>query len=443
MSGAGWTSLPLTHPTPFSLILLNLSPREVLACRAVCSSWSSWFSASSSLWSKYLSLQLSQDQSDPGQVLVSYRRRKILESRSESEADCLRVSVMLWRARREVCPSVSTHTMGLVKRLEEKVPVLGPPALFIRLKVDHPVVKKIVVELLNKYLSCICLNKQDVARNEEIKNFVTRQSWGPNGTQSWAFVDNLRSKEMEEEAEEDKEGEGMEGVVLEGEHRLEEALRLSLEPRGEKRKMEEESSDVSSDVKKRKLEEDEENEEEEAEENEETSIYAVDNVGSGDMFPSILDVLSIDHEVVRDLLVDRCAIHKHFIVPEFDKIFQHISRFQDKEKITRVVSCDTDGKVVSIDPAMFGNVGDTLVGYVDSPFSIGDHEHLVTNWGGRDIRDKWPEFAQQLSQTSGLTLKSTKKTSRQVQSEPSSSAAKSESDLLASLAARGISILRK
>ena len=63
---------------------------------------------------------------------------------------------------------------------------------------------------------------------EEIKNFVTRQSWGPNGTQSWAFVDNLRSKEMEEE-EDDKEGEGMEGVVLEGGNLQEKGLKTARE----------------------------------------------------------------------------------------------------------------------------------------------------------------------------------------------------------------------
>ena len=77
---SSWTSLPLTHPTPFSLILLELSsPRELLACRAVCRSWSSWFSSSSSLWSKYLARQLAMDQPEPGQVFAAYRRRKILE----------------------------------------------------------------------------------------------------------------------------------------------------------------------------------------------------------------------------------------------------------------------------------------------------------------------------------------------------------------------------
>merc|ERR550517_1098882 len=162
---------------------------------------------------------------------------------------------MMWRARHEGCPPVSPDTMRLVNTLEMKVPVLGPPALFIRMKVNHPLVKKIIVELLSKYLTCICLNKQDVARNEDVKNFVSRQSWGPNGTQNWAFVDNLRNKDQEEEEEEGtKEQPELEGVVLEGEHRLEEALKLSLQPRADKRKLEEEVGESSQDCKRRKKE---------------------------------------------------------------------------------------------------------------------------------------------------------------------------------------------
>ena len=459
---SSWTSLPLTHPTPFSLILLELSsPRELLACRAVCRSWSSWFSASSSLWSKYLARQLATDRPEPGQVFAAYRRRKILEARSESEADSLRVCVMMWRARHEVCPPVSPDTMRLVNTLEMKVPVLGPPALFIRMKVNHPLVKKIIVELLSKYLTCICLNKQDVARNEDVKNFVSRQSWGPNGTQNWAFVDNLRNKDQEEEEEEGtKEQPELEGVVLEGEHRLEEALKLSLQPRTDKRKLEEEAGESSKDCKRRKKEKEtdaedckeeegakDESEEEEAaeEEAEGKSLYSVDEGSKRHMFPSILDVLSIDHEVVRSLLIDRCEIHKHFIVPQFDQFIQHLSLFDTEDETTRVIGCDSDGKVVSINPALFNNVGDTIVGYIDSPFTLGDHGRLLTVWGGEDIRDKWPEFAKQLSNTTETQMRSTKKVPRRPEPRgpASSSAPASESDLLASLAARGISIVRK
>jgi len=449
---ADWTSLPLTHPTPFSLILLSLSPREVLACRAVCSVWASWFSASSSLWSKYLCRQLSQEQPNfPDQT--AYRRRKILEARGESEAECLALSFLLWRSESEVCPPVCVSTMKLVSALEQSVPVLGPPALFLRLKVDHPIVKKIIVELLSKYLTCICLNKQDVAKNEEVKNFVSRQSWGPNGTQNWAFVDNLRNKDQQEEEKEKVEEEaGLEGVVLEGEHRLEEALRLSLQPRGEKRKVEQ-SSESSNHSKRRKIDEEEEEEVpgsgDEEDESGEKTIYTVEEDSKARKFPSILDVLSIDHEVVRSLLIDRCQIDKHFIVPQFDQFIQHLSLFSSDDETIRVVGCDSDGKVVSINPAMFSNVGDTMVGYIDSPFTIGDHGRLLTVWGGRDIRDKWPEFDRQLSQINDTQIKSPKNPKRPEpsagpsRSQSSSSGPQTESDILASLAARGISIVRK
>ena len=478
-----WTDLPLSHPVPFSSILLCLdNPREVLACRAVCSSWRSWFSASSSLWSKYLSRHLCQDsvlsspEDDQQAFLVAYRRRKILEARTEREGDCLRLAVILSRARQEVCPPVSLETMKLVKTLELSVPVLAPPALFIRLKVDDPVVRKIIVELLSKYLSCICLNKQvilrhnqtiiienhektsqDMADNDEVRTFVLRQTWGPNGSQNWVYVNNLRNlkQEQEEKEKEEKEEEAeLEGVVLEGEDKLEEALKLSLEPRGEKRKPEEESSEAAGQAKRRKEEEEEgeeradsEAEEGQSSEGEGQSIYSVAGESPPSDFPSILDVLSIDHEVVRSLLVSRCQIDKHYIVPQFDRFIQFLPKFETEDESIRLIGCDSDGKVVSVQPSQFNNVGDTMVGYIETPFTFTDHARLLTAWGGPDIRDRWPQFSSQLAAMAEEKEKPRKKVAEPSPpvgvAGPSRAAPSSESDILALLAARGVSIVKK
>ena len=368
---------------------------------------------------------------------------------------------MLTRAGREVCPPVSLDTMKLVKTLELSVPVLAPPALFLRLKVNHPVVKKIIVELLSKFLSCICLNKQDVAQNDQVRTFVSRQSWGPNGTQNWAFVNNLRNhnqqqEEEEEEVKAEEKDAGLEGVVLEGEHRLEEALKLSLLPRGEKRKTEEERSEEAGQGKRRKLEEEEEKadsdaEEEQSSEGEEVkSIYSVDEESKPSDFPTILDVLSIDHEVVRSLLISRCQIDKHYIVPQFDKFIQYLSMFETEDETIRLIGCDSDGKVVSVNPSQFNSVGDTIMGYIETPFTFNDQSRLLTVWGGPDIKDRWPEFSRQLA---ALTLTEQKKKEKvpppsspvagPSKASATASTPRSESDILALLASRGVSIVKK
>ena len=81
-----WTEFPLTYPTPFSLILLNCSPKDLLACRATCVTWRSWFTSSSSIWSKFLTRMLEEDNlpaeendDDFAKALLSYRMRKLIE----------------------------------------------------------------------------------------------------------------------------------------------------------------------------------------------------------------------------------------------------------------------------------------------------------------------------------------------------------------------------
>ena len=62
---------------------------------------------------------------------------------------------------------------------------------------------------------------------------VLRSMYGQDGAQNWVYVDNLRPKTKDEEERVNE----LEGVVLDGPDKLEEALKLSLQSsRGEKRK---------------------------------------------------------------------------------------------------------------------------------------------------------------------------------------------------------------
>ena len=257
-----WTEFPLTYPTPFSLILLNCSPKDLLACRATCVTWRSWFTSSSSIWSKFLTRMLEEDNlpaeendDDFAKALLSYRMRKLIELDTDTEEDCFKICMKISRALKEnVSTKISQESMKRVKRLESIIPVMGPPAIFIRLKVNHPKIKKIVGEMVCRYLSCIILDRQD-SSNDYVKRIILKSMYGPDGAQNWVYVNNLRPKD-----EEDELVSGPEGVVLEGEHRLAEALRMSMQSssaRGEKRKNEEETEEEanSQPCKKVRLEE--------------------------------------------------------------------------------------------------------------------------------------------------------------------------------------------
>ena len=302
-----WEEFPLTHPNLFSSILIHCDPGDILSCRIVCTTWRAWFN-SSSIWSKLLDRLLDDpclfERSSELGPLTWYRMRKLLElSREESEGDCLVSCMKIHRALKEpVSIQVSEETMSRVAKLERTIPVIGPPALFIRVKVDHAVVRKIIGEMLCRYLTVIILDKEDTVQ-EHVKLMIMRSMYGTDGAQNWIYVDNLRPKaKVTEEEDED----APEGLVLEGEHRLEEALRMSMEPsnRGEKRKNSDDSDTEESDSKKAKLDKDkddnqEENDMDKSQEDEANTsnkvLYIIDDqVPSSSIFPTILDLLSID-----------------------------------------------------------------------------------------------------------------------------------------------------
>merc|ERR1711868_306723 len=105
------------------------------------------------------------------------------------------------RALKEnVSTKISQESMKRVKRLESIIPVMGPPAIFIRLKVNHPKIKKIVGEMVCRYLSCIILDRQD-SSNDYVKRIILKSMYGPDGAQNWVYVNNLRLKDEEEENE--------------------------------------------------------------------------------------------------------------------------------------------------------------------------------------------------------------------------------------------------
>jgi len=457
IASPNWTDFPLSHPIEFKHILLLCSPVDVLSCRATCSTWHSWFSSSTKFWSKYYSTLCS---SIP--KVSSYRVGKLTEVPVTGEAAALTQSLKLHRALGEKHPAMHPDTMGLVKEMERLIPVLGPPYIFIKLKVNHPVVAKIVEEILGRYLGCILVDKNDVDTKEEVRMLVFRNLH----TRQFAYVD-FGHQRVEIDTSD--------SMVLEGEDKLAEALRLSLESKGqevsglqgEKRKRVT-SEDVEQ-PKRMKLEgaeeseSDEENEDDYDDESQEKekSIYIPSESTSPD-FPTILELMTIDQPLVQDLLVSKCQIASSLMVPQFDEFLHHPSLLASDKLL---VGCDSDGKVASVRPETFSQDGGALLGFIESPMSLRRGNH-VEFWGGKDIRNRWPEFAKQLEKIDKkasesnqekpkgsklnlpvvIPLSSGEKKSKvglKDNAGPSSSSSSTVSDLMAILAARGVSVQKK
>jgi len=455
---SNWTEFPF--PTPFTLILMECSPKDLLSCRATCTTWYSWFSSSSTVWVKYYSTLCSNLPSP-----ISYRLSKLMEVPVLGEGAALVLAFKIYRALKERQPVINPETMLLIGTMEKRVPVLAPPFVFIRLKVNHPVVTKIVQEVLDRHLGCILVDKSGVDTKDEVRMLVLRNMQ----QHQFAFI-NIVKHNPEPELD------TSDSLVLEGEDRLEEALKLSMETadkaHGEKRKRE---GSENVDNKRIKIDSSEMGEEKcEEEENEDMhdeanqsleSIYSTEQTVSPD-FPTILELLSIDQPLVKELLITKCQIDTSLVVPQFDEFLHHPGLLASDKLL---VGCDSDGKVASVRPGTFSQDGGALLGFIENPMSSFRRGNKVEFWCGKDIRHRWPEFASQLDKidkrnapnaekskgnklnlpvvvpTGSLTEKKNKEEeiSNVAGEASSSSISSSVPDIMERLAARGVSVQRK
>ena len=87
---------------------------------------------------------------------------------SENESNAQSLALRIERAALEESVTANCPTMYLVRRLEGTVGrILGPPNIFLRLKVNHPIVSQIVQEVLGRHLGSILYDKRDRDNDEE------------------------------------------------------------------------------------------------------------------------------------------------------------------------------------------------------------------------------------------------------------------------------------
>merc|ERR1719370_2153492 len=167
----------------------------------------------------------SQTQSQDQERIQSQPQEHNSNTTFENESKAQSLALRIERAALEESVTANRQTMYLVRRLEGTVGrILGPPNIFLRLKVNHPVIRQIVQEVLGRHLGSILYDKRD-RENEELRKAVQRSMFRG---QNWAQV------EFSPSDEEKPKWNARGAKVLDGgAEALEEALRWSLQPEGQ------------------------------------------------------------------------------------------------------------------------------------------------------------------------------------------------------------------
>jgi len=478
MAEIDFSTFPWTHPNVFTKLLLYTdSSRDILNARAVCQDWRNWVE-SESIWTKYLNIRKSRVNEDLGAIscdkflkqAVFYRINRLLESAEEEEetlssSQCMRLAIRIEKCLRQIqcnlTPKFSQVTFRYTTELQDLdsggIKSIGPISLFIRMKVKSGLVERILTEILSKYLTSIIVDKAE-RDNQKLNSYViktmsTGQNWVfrhfkpeptlPNHAQVYSSLEEAQRVEITMRAE------TSEISTVNSASSSENAASSSNEVGAEnlKRKRNQSSEDLS---KKPKLECEQE-----------SSMYCAEQKFTYKHFPTILELLDIDHPVVEEALKSKFQIDKILVVPVLESFILRQDKYPDLvQNGLEIIGRDQEGKVSKINPEKdFLETDTAVVGYMDNLNNFDVPVGHLLFWGGRDIRDRWSEFSKQLAEAdTGDSSENLPRTNRMglpmMSFNPSASspaaraveeavATSNTSDLEALMAARGISITKK
>merc|ERR1712142_1030523 len=135
-------------------------------------------------------------------------------------------------------------------------------------------------------------------------------------------------------------------------------------------------------------------EEEEGQDNE--SLYSLPPTSTHPLFPTILELLDCDSPWLKSFLVEQAGIDKILVVPKFEDATSHIGNISNEFTLAGV---DDTGAVCHLHCGAIVEHEGVIVGDVEYPASNYHGEgYKVHYWNGRDIRDRWPHFAQRLGE---------------------------------------------
>merc|ERR1719481_543318 len=277
-------------------------------------------------------------------------------------------------------------------------PCVGPASIFLRCKVTHPIVLKVMGETLSKYLNCVFIDEED-KQVDAVRQCLFRAMISSQEAPRWVFKDfGLGwteidgNNEIELEARESKIcDETQREEPVQATSGLFNLVKYFLNNVSGIFKFiwrmvhTEESKSASDDV----IEDDEQVKDSE-------TIYCIAPTSTHPLFPTVLELLDCDSSWLKSFLVENAGIDKILVIPKFEEAISHVENISKEFTLAGV---DDTWAVCHLQCGAMVQYEGASVGDVDYPASNYHGEgYKVHYWGGRDISDRWPHFAQRLGE---------------------------------------------
>jgi len=373
--------------------------------------WRDWFYSSKTIWSSVLpkivnraicrKVRMELDQ------VWEIRLDLLLELVDEcwTEKEEMGIAIKIERATRQKIWREFENTLRVVYQLNEEFaegtmrsPTVGPTSIFLRCKVSHPMVLKVIGETLAKYLNCVFIDEKD-KQVDAVRQCLFRAMISSQEAPRWVFKDfELGWTEIDQNNE--IELEARESKICDETQREEPVQAISGLFHFVKYFFNnvsgifkfiwrmvhtEESKYASDDV----IEKDEHEHVKDSE-----SIYCIAPTSTHSLFPTVLELLDCDSSWLKSFLVENAGIDKILVVPKFEEAISHVENISNEFTLAGV---DDSGAVCHLQCGAIVQYEGASVGDVEYPASnYHGEDYKVHYWGGRDIRDRWPHFAQRL-----------------------------------------------
>jgi len=442
-------SLPWRFPAVFLKIMLSTQcPRTILSCSLVCRSWNEWLGKTGNLWSVLLQDLLRKAimrrvSSCALDKVWSLRLDLLIEMEDECEGEEeLRwLAIRCDRATRQAILKDNPEALELLDNLTDAHeegelwhPGAGPLSLFVRSKVKHPVVLKILGELVSRHLNTVVIATSD-KDSPVVRRCVFRSMIG-NQPPRWCFKDREEGWLSDFQAPEPEVV--PEGVGTAVEREVATPLQVSSSSPEHGTPVphpEHAASGLVYSVRKffsnfwsnllRKfrtvffrrqawsdLVEDLDVTGQDVPPNDGID-EGINNV-SGDIispeesneespnksnFPTVMDLLDVDVPWIKSMLLVKFKLDQKFIIPDFQEISRNLDILESGQAFAGL---DPEGMVVEMDCSKVESREDgVMLGYLDlaATFNSGKVTPM-RYWEERDISSRWPEFARQLEDLS-------------------------------------------
>eukprot|EP00092_Neocalanus_flemingeri_P040007 GFUD01043576.1.p1 GENE.GFUD01043576.1~~GFUD01043576.1.p1 ORF type:complete len:514 (+),score=137.80 GFUD01043576.1:112-1653(+) len=418
---SSWAKFPFSHPCSFQKILVMLDTSTILDCRVVCTDWRDWFTASKTVWSsvssRMVARMLRRKMRTELEQVWDIRLDLLLEMVDEcwTEEQELTMAIRIERATKQSIWCEFDDTLKVISQLHQAFyrgliasPCVGPVCIFLRSKVAHPSVLKVMGETLARHLNCVIIDERDkeagVVRQCLLRAMISCQQ-----APRWVFKDMDLGWLGEEEEVEDEQQHQPEHEDSNDNQISDEAEELTpskfsfsyiltsiynlvsglFSPLTLWKMLTTSQSDV---VPVTSLESDEEDDEKD-------SLYSTAPPPAHNIFPTVLELLDCDSPWLKKMLIKKIGIDKILVVPKFEEVTKHIEYVGAQFTIAGL---DMSGTVCQLDCGALATEEGAVVGYIDHPAANFSGEGVGLHfWGGRDVGQRWPVFAEILKGMDG------------------------------------------